>query len=141
MMDADQRPGFDQLVTYQIKIKGKLDERWTEWFGGMTIAVEGECDGTLGTTLTGPVADQAALRGILSKIWDLNLTLISVKRTDEFSRHNKEGDKMSDVTRSFNELTAEQQFSAGGKGGTNVGSALSGRLSGARGVCHLARGV
>jgi phosphohistidine swiveling domain-containing protein len=117
-MDADQRPGFDQLVTYQIKIKGKLDERWTEWFGGMTISVEGECDGTLGTTLTGPVVDQAALRGILSKIWDLNLTLISVKRTDEFSEHNKEGDRMSDVTRSFNELAAEQQFSAGGKGGT-----------------------
>ncbi len=54
---------------YQIKIKGHLDERWADWFEGMTFTHES--DGT--TTLHGPVIDQAALHGILNGIRDLGL--------------------------------------------------------------------
>ncbi|MBE9507668.1 MAG: hypothetical protein IMY86_06415 [Chloroflexi bacterium] len=68
-----QHPDPDGPMTYQIQVQGKLDEDWSDWFRGMTVAFEG---GT--TTLTGPVADQAALRGILTRIWDLNLTVLSV---------------------------------------------------------------
>jgi hypothetical protein len=71
-----------QLMTriYQVKVIGALDDRWSDCFNGMTIQVESAGDGASITTLAGPVADQAKLRGILSRIWDLNLTLVSVTR-------------------------------------------------------------
>ncbi|MBN1886886.1 MAG: hypothetical protein JW850_02815 [Thermoflexales bacterium] len=65
-------------TVYQIKLEGELDERWSVWFSGLSVRVE---EGA--TTLTGPVADQAALRGILNKMWDLNLGLISIVRLEE----------------------------------------------------------
>jgi len=71
---------LDQPGIYEIKVQGRLDERWSEWFGGMAIAIEGGGGDLPITTLTGIVADQAALRGIVSKIWDLNLALISLNR-------------------------------------------------------------
>ncbi len=67
-------------TTYQIKVQGKLDKDWSDWFRAMTVAFECANDGSPVTTLTGPVADQAALRGILNRIWDLNLTVLSVTR-------------------------------------------------------------
>jgi hypothetical protein len=67
---------------YQVKVEGTLDEKWADWFNDLTIDCENECDGSPITTLTGLVADQPRLRGILSKIWDLNLTLISVTRIE-----------------------------------------------------------
>jgi hypothetical protein len=60
---------------YRIKLKGYLDNKWSDWFEKMAISHEGG-----ETILTGPVADQAALHGLLIRIRDLNLTLISVKR-------------------------------------------------------------
>ena len=72
-----QGPGLDQAAVYQIKVQGKLDESWSDWLSGMRITFESGI-----TTVTGPVADQSALRGILSKIWDLNLMLISVTRIE-----------------------------------------------------------
>ena len=60
---------------YQIKVQGRLDERWSGCFSGMALTCQSDA-----TILTGPVADQSALRGILSKLWDLNLVLISVIR-------------------------------------------------------------
>jgi len=75
-MSNDQES--DKQEVYQIKLKGLVDEQWSDWFNGMTIVFESASDGSPVTTLTGAVADQARLRGILSKIWDLNLTLISV---------------------------------------------------------------
>ena len=63
-------------MIYQIRIKGHLDRRWTDWFGGMTITLE-ENGYTL---LIGPVVDQAALHGLLRKVRDLGLPLISVTR-------------------------------------------------------------
>ena len=65
-------------LRYQIRVLGRLDEHWSAWFGGMAIVVDRVDDGTPFTTLTGEVADQAELRGILSKLLELNLTLISV---------------------------------------------------------------
>ena len=59
---------------YQIKVKGHLDRQWSEWFDGLTITHEGNGE----TSLSGPVVDQAALYGLLLKIRNLNLTLLSV---------------------------------------------------------------
>ena len=58
---------------YQIKIQGLLDQKWSDWFPGMEFRIEKG-----NTVITGPVADQAALHGILSQIRDLNLALLSV---------------------------------------------------------------
>jgi hypothetical protein len=60
-------------LTYQIRVQGQLDRGWSDSFSGMMVEFDGDI-----TVLSGPVADQAALRGILNRIWDLNLTLISV---------------------------------------------------------------
>jgi hypothetical protein len=67
---------------YQIRVQGWIGERWANWFDGMTMIYESAEDDSPITILTGPVADQAALRGFLTKIWDLNLTLISVTRVE-----------------------------------------------------------
>ena len=66
----------DQPVVYQIRIEGHLGPQWTEWFGGMTITPEDDGD----TLLTGPVEDQAALHGLLRKVRDLGIPLISATR-------------------------------------------------------------
>ena len=60
---------------YRLRIDGHLDQHWSAWFGDLTLTTED--DGT--TTLTGPVADQAQLHGLLSKIRDLGVTLIRVE--------------------------------------------------------------
>ena len=69
-------------MKYRVQVQGPISERWTDWFDGMTITIEQGSDGAQVTTLTGTVVDQAALRGILVKLWDLNLTLISVTRVE-----------------------------------------------------------
>jgi len=66
---------YDQPARYQIRILGALDQSWSEWFDGFTISQQnGE------TLLVGQVLDQAALHGILAKINDLGLSIISVER-------------------------------------------------------------
>jgi hypothetical protein len=65
---------------YQIRVQGWIGERWANWFDGMAMIYEGAEHDSPITILTGPVVDQAALRGLLTKIWDLNLTLLSVTR-------------------------------------------------------------
>lgn len=67
---------------YQIRVQGGIDKRRSGWFEGMTMGLEKASDDALLTTLTGAVADQARLRGILAKLWDLNLTLVSVIRIE-----------------------------------------------------------
>jgi hypothetical protein len=64
-------------ATYQIKVPGHLDESWPDWVGRMTITVESEGDDPPITTLTGTV-DQAALQGLLRRLYSLGLPLISV---------------------------------------------------------------
>ena len=63
---------------YTIIIEGYLREKWADWLNGMVISIESLDDESKGTTITIQVPDQAALRGILNKLWDLNLTLLSV---------------------------------------------------------------
>ena len=77
MSEFDRYQGED---IYQIKIKGNLDTQWSDWFFGMKVS---SLEGEQLTTLTGRIADQAKLRGILNKIWDLNLMVISVNRTNK----------------------------------------------------------
>ena len=72
----------DKRGTYEIRVKGILDRKWSGWFNGMAITFGQASDGSPLTTLTGTVADQAKLRGLLSKIWDLNLTVLSVNRIE-----------------------------------------------------------
>jgi hypothetical protein len=59
---------------YEIRIQGHLDSRWVDWFDGLTITLEEDGD----TLLTGPLVDQAALHGLLKKIRDLGMVLVSV---------------------------------------------------------------
>jgi hypothetical protein len=59
---------------YEIRLKGHLGSQWTDWFEGLTITLEDNGD----TLLTGPVIDQAALHGLLKKVRDLGLPLVSV---------------------------------------------------------------
>ena len=68
-----QEPG-----RYEIRVKGHLGARWTTWFDGMTLSTAS--DGT--TLIDGPVVDQAALHGLLSKLRDLGLPLLSVTQVD-----------------------------------------------------------
>ncbi|HUV88095.1 MAG TPA: hypothetical protein VMY80_00445, partial [Anaerolineae bacterium] len=69
-------------ATYQIKVEGHLDERWSDWFEGMTITVEREGEGPPITTLTGTMADQAALQGMLRALYTLGLPVRSVTCVD-----------------------------------------------------------
>jgi hypothetical protein len=66
---------FDQPTAYQIRLKGALDSSWSDWFDGFTITVQGD-----ETVLVGVAVDQSALHGILAKINDLGLSLISVEK-------------------------------------------------------------
>jgi len=79
---AGQNPGLDRPATYQIKVEGHLDERWSDWFEGMTITVEREGEGPPITTLDGIVADQAALQGMLRALYTLGLPVRSVTCVD-----------------------------------------------------------
>ena len=77
MKEVKQKPTLDRSTTYQIKVPGELDESWSDWAGGMTITVESEGDGPSVTTLTATI-DQAALQGLLRRLYSLGLPLISV---------------------------------------------------------------
>jgi hypothetical protein len=79
-MEMKQQSDPDGPTTYRIQVQGKIDEGWSDWLRGMTVAFEYASDGSPITTLAGPVADQAALRSILNRIWDLILTVLSVTR-------------------------------------------------------------
>ena len=68
-------------AVYEIKVPGELDESWSDWAGGMTIAVKSEGEGPPVTTLTG-IVDQAALLSLLRRLYSLGLPLISVTCVD-----------------------------------------------------------
>jgi hypothetical protein len=68
---------MDDPASYEIRVAEYLDERWTKWFGDLEIAYSAESGETI---LCGAIADQPALYGVLGKVRDLGLTLISVQR-------------------------------------------------------------
>ena len=69
-------PDAGQPMAYEIRITGHLDQGWTDWFEGLAITLEDNGD----TLLTGLIVDQAALHGLLKKVRDLGMPLVSVKR-------------------------------------------------------------
>ena len=73
-LHPNANPG--QPTIYQIRVKGHLGPQWTEWFEGLTITLEDKGN----TLLTGPVLDQAALHGLLKRVRDLGVPLLSVIR-------------------------------------------------------------
>ena len=77
MKEIKQKLTLYRPASYQIKVPGHLNESWAEWAGSMTITVGSEDDGLPVTTLTGSF-DQAALQGLLRRLYSLGLPLISV---------------------------------------------------------------
>jgi hypothetical protein len=93
----DQRKGSmhaDPPAVYEIQVLGELGQGWQQWLGGLAATPGYSGDRSPVTTLTGPVTDQAALRGMLCRLWDLNLTVISVRRM-ESGGEQEEGDERS----------------------------------------------
>ncbi len=76
--DSSSKAAPGETVVYQIRIEGHLGCQWTAWFEGLTITLGDHGD----TLLTGPVVDQAALHGVLKKVRDLGMPLISVFRVE-----------------------------------------------------------
>lgn len=84
---------------YEIRLKGHLDNRWAGWFGSLTITREDNGE----TLLSGPVVDQAALYGVLKKVRDLGLPLVSVIPIDRTPANRPDGNADSDHHRSARE--------------------------------------
>jgi hypothetical protein len=76
--EAQGEPG-----RYEIRVRGRLDQRWSDWFGGFTITCGDDGD----SLLIGPVVDQAALHGLLAKIRDLGVPLLSVMLVEPTQAH------------------------------------------------------
>lgn len=68
--------GYDQRAIYKIRVANALDQNWSTWFDGLEVAVQNNGD----TLLTGPIRDQAALHGVLAKVRDMGLVLLSIQR-------------------------------------------------------------
>jgi hypothetical protein len=85
MVQGRERSAFNQSQNspYEICVRGELDGRWSEWFSGIRITTEQSADRLLITILHCPAMDQAKLRGIMNKLWDLNLNLVSVRQVRE----------------------------------------------------------
>ena len=89
-INSESDPG--QPLVYQIRIKGHLGRDWTDWFGGLSITLEDNGD----MLLTGPVVDQAALHGVLKKVRDVGMPLLSVIEVQFNENHryqSKKGEK------------------------------------------------
>ena len=70
----------ETCTSYRITLKGELDTSWSDWLDGFEIRTGTAADGTCITTLSGVVPDQAALRGVLTRIWDLGLEVTLVQQ-------------------------------------------------------------
>jgi hypothetical protein len=75
------RLSLDHPATYQITVQGRLDSDWSDWFEGMTLTTAVDLKGSI-TTLTGQVIDQAALHGLLNKLYGLGLPLLALTCID-----------------------------------------------------------
>jgi hypothetical protein len=88
MEEAGRTLSLHRPATYQIKVLGHLDDAWSDWVGGMTLVVECRADGLPITTLAG-IVDQAALQGLLRRLYSLGLPLISVNWVECGSRDSQ----------------------------------------------------
>lgn len=79
MGTIESNSATDGMDVYRIRVKGQLDPSWSDWLGGFTILPQGD-DSTL---LVGPIVDQAALQGILNKLYGMNLNLLSLERAND----------------------------------------------------------
>jgi len=93
MRALQQKPTLDQPATYQIQVPGELDESWSDWIQGMTMAVESEGEDPPVTTLTGAF-DQAALHGLLKKVRNLGMLLLAVNRVE-----SRDTEQVSEIDR------------------------------------------
>ncbi|HMN60784.1 MAG TPA: hypothetical protein PJ988_10495 [Anaerolinea sp.] len=86
---CNSKSSSNQPPIYQIRVEGHLGSQWTDWFEGLTITLHKEGD----TIISGPVADQAALHGLLKKIRDSGLSLVSVFRVQYDETHPAPSEK------------------------------------------------
>jgi hypothetical protein len=91
-----------ELGLYEIRLKGHLDDKWADWFEGLTITREDNGE----TLLRGPVVDQAALHGVLRKVRDLGLPLLSVIQVERKPANGPDGNMDTDHNRSNKETNA-----------------------------------
>ena len=96
-MENHHEPGL-----YEIRLKGHLDAKWADWFDGLTIARADNGE----TLLRGPVVDQAALHGVLRKLRDLGLPLVSVNQIDPKQANGPDGNMDTDHHHSNKETNA-----------------------------------
>jgi len=72
------------MAFYEIRVQGRLDQRWSSWFDGLTLSYEGDDI----TVLRGPLVDEAALHGVLIKVRDLALPLLAVSRVQDSKKRD-----------------------------------------------------
>lgn len=84
-MMINKNPDTFQVPIYRIKIHGILDNKWRSWLKYVELTTECDSNNNQITVLEGPVVDQSELRGLMMKIWDLNLTLISITKVENKS--------------------------------------------------------
>ncbi len=89
--EHEHNPAVNQPEIYQIRLKGHLGREWADWFEGLTITLEEDGD----TLLTGSLVDQSALHGLLKKVRDLGLPLVSVVpvQSNEYQSYRSKGEK------------------------------------------------
>jgi len=80
MNDSYRAVSHGQPATYQIQVQGLISERWVDWFDGMTITGESSGGELVITTLVGEIEDQAALMGLMQKLYSLGHSLLEVRR-------------------------------------------------------------
>jgi hypothetical protein len=84
-----QTTNSSRPAIYQIRVEGHLDDQWTDWFSGLSVIREENGD----TLIIGRVADQAALFGLLKKVRDLGMPLVSLNRVESCPEHSRESGK------------------------------------------------
>ena len=96
------RPICSPVITaaYRIQVQGSIAPGWSDWFGGLVMTERQDSSGQLVTTLSGLVPDQPALRGILNRLWDLNLTLLRIERLPEPAESERTNDYHPDTSQS-----------------------------------------
>jgi len=94
----DYKSDSSQHLIYQIRIEGHLGQQWIDWFDGLSITLEEDGD----ALLTGPVIDQAALHGLLKKVRDLGMPLVSIRQVQINETHpdrSEKGEKMNTINK------------------------------------------